>query len=161
MKISRSIFCAALFVAGLLNATAQTATPLRLVNMSILLPVPFGSSVTLGFVVSGDGAKTRRVLVRAVGPSLRQFVADATASTSLQVNGGAGSTIVATWADNPAAVTAAANSVGAFPFAAGSLDSAVIIEMPVGSATVTVRSSDDAKSANRSVIIEAYELPAS
>jgi hypothetical protein len=91
---------------------------------------------------------------------LRRFnVGGAADATSLEVAGPQGSTVVATLASDPAKVTAAANSVGAFPFIDGAADSALLLDMPAGSATVTVRSSDDPKSTGRTIIIEAYEVP--
>lgn len=107
-----------------------------------------------------SGAQTKRVLLRGAGPAL----------TALGVGGALprpvlalyrGTTLVAQntgWSTSPdaAAITAAALEVAAFPFAANSSDSALLLSLSPGLYTVQI-SSPDATSGT--ALMEIYELP--
>lgn len=107
-------------------------------NLSTRGQVGTGSNILIaGFVVGGDVPK--QVLVRAVGPSLTQFgVTGALADTQLQLFQG---TSLLQTNDNwggAAAISTAANQVGAFAFNPTSLDSAILATLPPGAYTAQV-----------------------
>lgn len=116
------------------------------------------NTLITGFVVSGTAPK--RVLVRAAGPALAQFGVPGTiARPRIALMGGAG--IVAQnagWSASAdaAAIATAASAVGAFPFANGSADAAVIISLQPGAYTVNI---SDAGGASGVALVELYELP--
>jgi hypothetical protein len=115
-----------------------------------------------GVVVSGPGPK--RLLVRAIGPTLDLFGVSATlpdpvltifsGSTALATNDDWGSTIAAqaTAAD----VAAAAAKVGAFGLPADSRDSALLLTVAPGAYTVQVEGKANAEGI---ILFEIYEVP--
>ena len=131
----------------------------RTANLSTRARVKAGNGALFGgFVVQGTAYK--RMLIRAVGPTLASFgLTDALRDPVLAVY--SGQTIVATndrWelADNPAAIAAAGASVGAFTMAAKSDDAAVLITLPPGAYTVEVKG----KSGTEGIaLLEIYEIP--
>jgi alpha-L-arabinofuranosidase len=135
------------------------ATP-RLVNLSARVQVGTGSNVVFaGFVIGGTTAKT--VLIRASGPalSLSPFnVMGTLPDPALTLNDLANSSVIATntvWGGDPAVTTAAA-SVGAFPWAAGSRDSAILTTLPPGNYTAEV---SGAGGDSGVALVEVYEVP--
>lgn len=119
-----------------LNATA------RLVNVSARAQVGTGGNILIpGYVVAGSGS--RRLLIRAVGPTLTVYhVAGVLEDPTLTVYSGT-SAIVATnddWgaAPNAAEIESVSNAIGAFPLTAGSKDAAALITVGPGSYTVQV-----------------------
>lgn len=138
-----------------LAAAGSVAT--RLVNVSVRTFLPAGrDGAALGFVVEGPGP--RRVLLRAIGPSLSTFgINDGLADPRLEVHR-AGARIDGNddWSGS-SALRAAFNEAGAFPLAdAASHDSALVLLAGPGAYTVTC--ADAARSAG-TVLIEIYELP--
>jgi hypothetical protein len=117
-------------------------------------------TLVAGFVV---GAGSRQMLIRGVGPALGTLgVTGALADPRLTVYDGA-SRVVAendNWSSGgstaTAALTAAAGRVGAFPFAANSLDAALLTTLTPGTYTVHL---SVASGANGLALIEAYEVP--
>ncbi len=92
-------------------------------------------SLTLGFVISGPGA--RPVLVRGVGPGLRAFGVNNAASRPRLELFSAANVLLAhntahDSAPNPETITGAAAQFGAFPLAAGSADAAIALFLPEG-----------------------------
>lgn len=133
----------------------------RLINISTRAQVGTGGSIIIaGFVVSGSG--TEQLLVRGDGPSLTQFgVTGALAQPSLSViNQGSGGTIASNtgWSTNtnPSQVVSIGTTVGAFSLAAGSADSAVVINVPAGAYTAQVAG---VNSTTGVALVEAYEAP--
>lgn len=114
----------------------------RLINISTRAQVGTGANILIpGFVITGSGTET--LLIRADGPALTGFgVAGALAQPSLSVFNNAGSAVATNtgWGtnSNPALITSTAASVGAFAFAPGSLDCALIASLPAGAYTVQV-----------------------
>ncbi len=109
-----------------------------------------------GFVVAGDTPK--RVLVRAVGPSLAAFgVTGVLADPQLQIFGG-GSLVVENdnWGGTPALITAA-GQVGAFPLDAASRDAAVVATLPPGAYTAQV---SGAGGGTGVALVELYDVDA-
>jgi hypothetical protein len=115
----------------------------RLINISTRAQVGTGGNIMIpGFVISGNGTET--LLIRGDGPSLTQYgVAGVLAQPSLSViNQATGATVASNtgWGTNPtpSQIASIAAQVGAFPFASGSADSAVIVSLPAGAYTVKI-----------------------
>ena len=143
-------------LAELYDATPSsqfTATTPRLVNVSVLKHL--GSGVTAGFVIGGSSA--RRVLVRAIGPTLAAFGVDgAVADPRLTLfagqterggndNWGGGSSLAAAF-----------TQVGAFALAADSRDAALLVTLEPGNYTVQVAGVSGTTGV---ALIEVYEVP--
>ena len=147
--------------AGSVTSTPATViTASRLSNVSGRVRVGAGDSVLiLGLVVSGQPGVTKPFLIRAAGPVLATYgVASPLAQPQLAVYSGA--TLVAAnsgWgtAPNPAALASAATSVGAFAFAPGSADSALLANLLPGTYSVVIQSAD---ASTGIALAEAYEL---
>lgn len=141
----------------------------RLINISTRGTVGSGEGALIGgFVVTGNSPK--RVLVRAAGPSLVALgLSDALVDPKLVVYGG--QTIVAQNNDwgtaafvatnqavaSAADIAAAARATGAFAFASGSKDAAVIVTLAPGAYTAQVTSSDGTSTG--AALVEIYEMP--
>jgi hypothetical protein len=147
-------------LAELFDATPGPAFPAstpRLVNVSVLQPIPAGSILTAGFVLGGNTART--VLVRAMGPSLTPFGLEASqvlGDPRLTLFDGASRRIAANdnWGGDPQ-LAAAGEAVGAFrPLAADTTDAMLLLTLPPGSYTAQV-SGPGAGTA----LVEVYEVP--
>lgn len=133
----------------------------NVVNLSTRGIVGTGTTPTLigGFVIEGQ---TRRVLVRAIGPSLAAFgvtdpVADPHLSlhhntTTIHSNGNWGAS-----ADSDA-IAAASVQAGAFPLDRPSKDAALLVELPPGNYTASVVS-ESIPSTGGTALLEIYILP--
>jgi hypothetical protein len=136
-------------------ATAGSAG--RLVNVSVCVSLPAGrEGPAVGFVV--DGSAPRRLLIRAVGPSLAAFgVTDPVADPRLEVRrDGARVDGNEDWAGT-AALGSAFREAGAFPLRdSASRDAALVLTVSPGAYTVTC---SDAARAAGTVLLEIYELP--
>jgi len=119
----------------------------RLTNISTRALVGTGANVLVPGIVVVPGSGTRRLMVRAVGPTLAAFNVPGTlADPTLAVKNGAGVTIASNdnWSSpvgtsNTAAILSDAfTRAGAFGLAAGSKDAAVLMEFPAGTYTVEV-----------------------
>ena len=134
------------------------ATPPRLANLSTRASVggAAGSPIA-GFVVEGTAAKL--ILIRAAGPALAAFgLPGALARPVLTLF--RGDQIIASnsgWgtAANATELTAAATQSGAFAFAAGSADSALLVRLEPGAYTARISSADGATGI---ALAEAYEI---
>ncbi|MCF3651913.1 sialidase family protein [Synoicihabitans lomoniglobus] len=114
----------------------------RLINLSSRAVVGTGESQLIpGFVVTGGEL---RALVRGIGPTLTTLgVAGALPDPQLQLDPApsTGESFNDNWGD-PSGVNADAfTSTGAFALAEGSLDAALIADLPVGSTTVLISDS--------------------
>jgi hypothetical protein len=150
-------------LAELYDCTAPAAytisTP-RLINLSSRTPIAAGGSLTAGFVVGGTTAKT--VLIRATGPALAAFglsgtMPDPQLTLHATVNGA--DSILATnagWGGDPQ-ITAAANSVYAFPLTDPASADSVVLETLAPGAYTAVTSSISGTAGI--VLIEVYEIP--
>jgi hypothetical protein len=124
------------------NLTVSSgASTTRLINISTRAMVGTGANILIpGFVVTGPGTET--LLIRADGPSLSGFgVTGVLALPTLSVY--SGSTVIASntgWGtnSNPALIASTAAQVGAFGFATGSADCAVIVNLSAGNYTVQI-----------------------
>ncbi|MBI4622205.1 MAG: hypothetical protein HY736_03155 [Verrucomicrobia bacterium] len=124
-------------------AATPAPEPARPINLSARSSVAYlGDSYTFGFTLAGrDNAS---VLIRGVGPTLARFgVSPVLAAPRLEVNRGA-NLLAANegWdrgGNNAAQITALTAGVGAFPLPPGGLDAAVLLTLPAGSYTATLR----------------------
>ncbi|WP_414660826.1 lamin tail domain-containing protein [Horticoccus sp. 23ND18S-11] len=136
-------------------STAMTATTPRLVNVSVLKAL--GTGLTVGFVIDGAGAK--KVLIRAVGPTIGAApfnVAGAVADPQLQLF--SGQTVIGgndNWGGT-AELTAAFTQVGAFALPATSRDAAIVATLQPGSYTVQV---SGVAGTTGVAIVEVYDVP--
>ncbi len=131
-----------------------------LINLSARGSVGTGDAILIsGFVVSGSSPK--RLLLRAAGPALSVFgVSAPLAKPRLQLVD-ANHTVIAEnagWDQPPndaLAISAMAQAVGAFPFASGSGDAALIATLPPGTYTALVRGDNGATGV---ALSEIYDL---
>lgn len=131
----------------------------RTVNLSTRALVRTGDGVLIGgFVVQGGAHK--RVLIRAVGPTLGAFgLGNTLADPVLTVY--SGQEAIATndrWgtADANGVITRASRMVGAFALANDSEDAALLITVPPGPYTVEVRGKNNSEGV---ALLEIYDLP--
>lgn len=133
----------------------------RLINLSTRGQVSPSRGLTAGFIINGTSSKT--VLIRGAGPGLGAVAPGLSvlADPSLRLVRvvGTGNVTVRendNWevGNDSALVSAAAKSVGAFPFAAGSKDAAILINLPPG-----VYTADLLGATTGLALIEVYEVP--
>ena len=134
----------------------------RLINISTRAQVGTGGNILIpGFVIGGSGTET--LLIRGDGPSLIGFgVSGALATPSLKLFDSTGKVLAANtgWGTNPnpAQIVSTAASVGAFAFASGSADCALIASLPAGAYTVQVSGVNNTTGV---ALAEVYEVAAS
>jgi hypothetical protein len=117
-------------------ATTTTRTD-RLINLSSRVQVGSGRTLITGFVVGGTTPK--RVLLRAVGPTLTGFgVTGALANPRLQLFDATGKVIAENDDWSGADTTAAMAQVGAFGLGAGAKDAALLVTLVPGAYTMQV-----------------------
>lgn len=141
-------------------ATPYTAPASELFNISTRAQVGTSSNVMVaGLTVGGSGAK--KVLIRAVGPTLGAApfnLSGVLADPQLQLTTLSGAVIASNddWGNSPdAAAIAAASHAMAFDLVAGSKDSAMIVTLPAGGYTAIVQG---ANSTTGIALIEVYDL---
>ncbi len=145
--------------AAAVEVTADSFTPpaSKLVNISTRAQVGTGNDIMIaGFTIGGAGAK--KVLVRAVGPTLRQWLSGTLVDPQLELTTLAGASIATNddWStSDPLGIAAAAEAVGAFPLNTGSKDAALIVTLPPGSYTALVRGADSTPGL---AMVEVYDL---
>lgn len=141
-------------------ATGQTKPAVSLTNLSTRAYVATrDDTIIAGFVVGGTGQK--KLLVRAVGPTLTTFgLAGALANPRLTLVDDAGRTVAENddWgaAANVAELAAAFPVVGAFGLSSGSRDAALLISLPPGAYSAVVRSGEPGGSGT--ALVEIYDL---
>jgi hypothetical protein len=128
----------------------------RLTNLSARSVVsPDGGALIAGFNLTGTG--TRRLLIRAVGPSLEAFGLEGLLSDPrLDLYPAGGSVPLATNQDWSPALAETFRQVGAFALRDGSWDAAFVVTLPAGSYTAQVGSTNGASGI---ALVEIYELP--
>ncbi len=134
----------------------DAADPSRIVNLSARSDAGSGARIlTVGFAIAGTAAKT--VLIRAVGPALRQFgTANAHGDPELRLFRGDGSYIARNYDWHSLAGWGAVfHLVGAFPLAAGSDDSALVIRLPPGTYTAQAHGTNGTSGV---VLVEVYDV---
>jgi hypothetical protein len=128
----------------------------RITNISTRGQIGAGDELIAGFVIAGDVRK--KLLIRAVGPTLATFgMSNVLADPRITVMSGANA--IATnndWTESSVVnqVTATSAAVGAFPLAANSKDSAIVLQLNPGSYTVQVAG---AATTSGAVLIEIYD----
>jgi hypothetical protein len=131
----------------------------RLAALSTLGMIGRGERALVpGFTIAGTAAK--RLLIRAVGPSLEQFgISGAVANPTLAIVASAINRVVpkASADQDTSAVARAAVHAGAFPLHAGSKDTAMVVQLPPGSYTLMVAGDDNGTG---TVLVEIYDLDA-
>ena len=145
------------------TTNAAAATPASLGNLSTRAHVPArDDAVFAGFVVAGTGSK--RLLLRAVGPTLASFGVDGVlANPRLALVSAAGATLAENddWGLAAAAATLAdtAQSLGAFPLPAKSRDAALLVDLPAGVYSAVVRTADPVGAGEGTgiVLVEVYD----
>ncbi len=141
-------------------ANSAAATTQRIVNISTRTTAGSGDQVAIvGFVIAGSESKT--VLVRAVGPALRNFgVATALTAPRLELLRSGNSTPVAIntgWSGgaNSADLASAAARSGAFALTAGSADAAILTTLTPGNYTAIVSAANGAAGIG---LVEVYDI---
>lgn len=137
----------------------------RLSGLSVLsLTVSESDKLIVGFSVGGVGTSgTKPLLLRASGPALAGFgVGGTIADPFLTLY--SGTTVTATndnWSANDAAgLTATAARLGAFPFAAASLDSALLSNPASGGYTIHLTPSPRSSTGGGMTLAEIYDATA-
>lgn len=136
-------------------ASAFSATTPRLINVSVRKQIEATDSLTAGFVVGGNTART--VLVRAIGPGLAAFGVPGTMPDPQLALYRGGQQIAANdnWGGD-AQLTAAGSAVGAFAIAdTAGKDAILLITLAPGNYTAEVK----AVSSGGSALVELYEVP--
>ncbi len=135
------------------EADASSGT---LVNLSCRARVGTGGDVLIaGFVVRGS--QPRRLLIRAVGPTLADLgVTGTLADPKIEVTAQSDGKIVGTNDNWDAALATTFTSVGAFALRAGSKDAALVLTLPPGAYTATV---SGVSNTTGIAIVEVYDLP--
>ncbi len=117
----------------------------RLLNLSTRALVGTGNNVLIAGLVVGSGGGTRHLLVRAAGPGLAAVAPQLTgvlADPILSVRDVTNAVIAGNdnWgsAGDAAVLSAAFTQAGAFPFAPGSLDSALLLDLAPGAYTILI-----------------------
>jgi hypothetical protein len=135
-----------------LQEVAPTPTPTEMLNISTRLRVLTGDNALIGgFIVTGSVPK--RVIVRAIGPSLTNFgVSGALADPALELHGpGAFVTITNdNWRDTQETEIQA---TGIAP--SNDLESAIVATLPPGAYTAVVRGNNGSTGVG---LVEAYDL---
>jgi hyaluronate lyase len=141
-------------------ATMQTRAPVLLTNLSTRAYLASrDDAIIAGFVIAGTG--TKRLLVRAVGPSLASFgVTGTLANPRVAIVDGGGRVLGENddWGASPNATATAAAfaTAGAFGLAPGSRDAALLVTLPAGAYSAVVRTADLAGSGV--ALVELYDL---
>lgn len=150
-----------LFLAGEGETIYQSEAifPSRLGNISTRAQVGSGSNVMIAGTII-DGVKSKRVLVRAVGPQLASYgLTGAVADPVLTVYDGRGQVFATNtgWDTNlnPASIADAAKQVGAFELPRGSKDSAMVLTLNPGIYTFMVSSATGKGGVG---LVEAYDM---
>jgi hypothetical protein len=135
-----------------------TAAPSQLLNIATRLRVQTGENVLIGgFIITGTDPK--KVIVRAIGPSLAQFFSGVLADTTLEIHSGDGTLLASNdnWKTRPDGTSQEAEirATGIPP--SNDLESAIVITLPANNAgyTAIVRGKGDTTGIG---VVEAYDL---
>ena len=150
---------------GLWQTLLAGATPGTVGNVSTRLPVGTGDNVLIeGFIVQGPAGSSKKVMVRAIGPSLTPFgITDALSDPTLEIHD-ANNVIVAT--NDNWKTTQVGGIITGDQFAeinasqlapTNDLESAIIANLAPGSYTAVVRGSGNAIGTG---VVDAYDLSA-
>ena len=147
------------------NETILQSSPLygsRLINISTRGQVGTGGDLMIsGFVVTGD--RPKQVLIRAAGPTLASSfgLTGVLAAPALTLIDSTNRTVATNtgWGNNAnaASLSITAARVGAFPFAAGSADSALLTTLTPGAYTAQIAGVNNTTGVS---IVEVYDIDA-
>ncbi len=158
VKVSGSGTTTGLVLAEVYDVTGAP----QMINLSTRAEVQTGANIVIAGLVVAPGSGVRRLMIRAVGPTLSQFqVANPLANPTMAILNSAGTQIASNdnWgsdANTAATLTAAAKSNGAFPLASPtSLDSALMIDLAPGGYTIQVSGVGNTSGV---ALVEAYDL---
>jgi hypothetical protein len=146
-------------IGSVTSRVATVALANRPVNVSTRVRVGTADDVAIaGFIISGPVGRTKRVLLRAVGPGLIPFglsSSEVLAQPILSVFDAKGLLFATNrgWNDLEP-VAAAAKATGAFALPAGSRDAAMMVDLPPGSYTAKVSGENGTTGI---VLVEVYE----
>ena len=124
----------------------------QLTNVSVRAST---NELTVGFVL-GEGT-SRQILLRGIGPTLGDFNVEGTLPDPVMVltpQGADPLTQNDNWGTHAAAVTTASQRLGAFNLGAGSLDAAIVADLPAGAYTARI---NDQTGGTGVVLGEAYD----
>lgn len=142
------------------DVSPAAASASRIINISTRGPVGAGAQrLIAGFVI--DGPASRRVLIRAVGPTLASFgVSGALTQPELQLYNAQGVLFAtaAAWSQSreSAEIRDAASVAGAFALPPDSLDAALVATLLPGAYTAQVSGRNGATGV---ALVEIYDLP--
>ncbi len=128
---------------------------LRITNLSTRARVTPSNPLVAGFAISGTTART--VLVRAAGPALGGFGVEGVAeAVQLRLHDAGGAVVAenAGW-DSAPLVPDAIAATGAFPFAAGSADAALVVTLRPGNYSAEVIAADGVGGV---ALVEVYDV---
>ena len=152
----------ALFDDVVISGEASARTPSEITNLSTRGSIPTNSDSLIAGVVVG-GSSPQQVLIRAAGPSLADFdVTGSLADPELRIfrsSDGAEIAFNNDWSDlsDGADISAAGQTLGAFEFRQGSLDSAMLLTLPPGAYTAQVNGRNGATGV---ALVEVYAVTA-
>jgi uncharacterized protein (DUF1800 family) len=141
-----------------------TETTGRLSNLSTRGEVGTSGNIMIPGITVGQGTGERTLLIRAAGPALQQLNVPGTLADPMMSVVNSSGTIVASndnWGtpvgdgSTGAALGAAFALAGAFPFASGSLDSALIATVAPGAYTVLVSGNNGSTGV---ALVEVYDI---
>ena len=138
------------------DTDTSSSVTARISNISTRGQIAAGDTLIAGFVIAGDVRK--RVLIRAVGPTLALFgLTGVIADPKIEVF--AEGTLISSnndWTERAVAsqVASVSSAVGAFPLAANGKDAATVLQLPPGSYTVQV---SGVGSSAGTVLVEIYD----
>ena len=147
------------FFVVLLVTLSPTAAPALLLNLSTRVEIPphaLGEDITSligGFIIGGNSG--RKILIRAVGPSLADFGLIPLADPTLELHDATGA-IIATndnWMDTQEADIL---DTGLAPTDA--LESAILMVLPPGSYTAIVQGNNLGPGASGTALVEVYDI---
>ena len=153
-------------LATAISSPAVVSGGSRLHNLSTLAQVGTGTNVTIvGFVITGPAGVGKPVLIRGDGPALADFSLTGFLTQPVLTVSNLSSTpntVVATntgWGSNadPSQITTVSAQVGAFPFAAGSADSALFLSLTPGNYSAELSGLNGTTGLG---LVELYELDA-
>jgi hypothetical protein len=173
----RSLVCLPLTLLGLLTLVAtpwvraQAPAPAQLLNLSVRKVVGPGENLIVGFAVAGN--TPARILIRAIGPTLfdfglRQIMTDPKIAFTYQANPQQSITMYNDNWNEQISLTEVTvplkmkvlpiDMTGAFPLKPGSLDAALLVEVPAGAYTVTINSALSPIFDTGAVLAEIYHV---
>ena len=149
---------------ALVEVYEVTGGATRLINLSTRAQVGTGGNILIPGITIAPGAGTRRLLLRAVGPTLGAFGVPGTladpklelysSTTKIAENDNWGTPTTTTAAD-AATLAAAFNTNGAFALADGSKDAALLLNLDAGSYTLQV---SGVGATTGAALVEIYDL---